>query len=111
VGLMRQGAHVVMACRNMTACSEVQQRLSSQIPQGTCSCQRIELDKFDTVRAFAAALRQQLRKEGRSLKVLVNNAGGPAVGRGSLVCMNNCKGCMLRSCACWWACCRRQLLA
>lgn len=107
---MRKGAHVVMACRNMAACSEVQQQLSSQIPQGTCSCQRIELDKFDTVRAFAAALRQQLQQEGRSLKVLVNNAGARAAGQDSMPCKMHYKG--LHAVPMHMpVCCRDELLA
>lgn len=42
-GLMKEGAHVVMACRNMTSCEAVKQQLEQQAAQGTCECSKYEL--------------------------------------------------------------------
>jgi hypothetical protein len=77
-GLMARGAHVVMACRNMEACARVQRELQQQQPAGSCSCQYLDLEKAGTVRAFAEQLQQELGRQGRPLRVLVNNAGAGA---------------------------------
>jgi retinol dehydrogenase-13 len=73
---MARGARVVMACRNMESCARVQRELQQQQPAGSCSCLHLDLEKTGTVRAFAEQLQQELSRQGRSLKVLVNNAGG-----------------------------------
>lgn len=79
-GLMAKGHHVVLACRNMDACERVAQELRAAHPQGACECSRIDLEDVRSVKAFASRHRAALRKQGRPLNVLVNNAGimGPA---------------------------------
>eukprot|EP00775_Hariotina_reticulata_P010478 gene10478-10637_t len=81
-GLMAQGAHVVMACRNMDACLEAQQQLERQEPTGSCQCCRLDLSSLQSVRAFAEKQAQELQRREQAVSVLVNNAGVMGVSSG-----------------------------
>uniref|UniRef100_A0A383WIR5 Uncharacterized protein n=1 Tax=Tetradesmus obliquus TaxID=3088 RepID=A0A383WIR5_TETOB len=81
-GLMAKGAHVVMACRNMDACSVAQQELHQRQLPGTCQCSRLDLADLQSVRSFAKQQQQELQSSKQPLRVLVNNAGVMGVGPG-----------------------------
>jgi WW domain-containing oxidoreductase len=67
------GAHVVMACRSVSAGQDVAETLRKSLPSDAGSFEVMALDLADlaSVRAFAEAF----SKSGRSLDLLVNNAG------------------------------------
>ncbi len=71
---MARGAHVVMACRDTASCEAAVADIRKAGGSGTCECAKLDLADVSSVRAFAAALAQQLGQ--RKLAVLVNNAGG-----------------------------------
>lgn len=41
-GLMQEGSHVVMACRNMQQCEAAKAELSQRQLNGTCECSRCD---------------------------------------------------------------------
>ncbi|KAF6263641.1 NAD(P)-binding protein [Scenedesmus sp. NREL 46B-D3] len=79
---MAEGAHVVMACRNMEACSLTQQELQQRQLPGTCQCCRLDLADLESVRSFAKQQQEELQSSKQPLQVLVNNAGVMGLGPG-----------------------------
>lgn len=69
--LVRHGAHVVMACRNMTAAERAQSTIAGDDGSGTTEIVELDLSDLDSVARCAAGL----LKDGRSIDTLVNNAG------------------------------------
>lgn len=67
--LVRQGAHVVAACRRVNAGKEAVEPLASQ--RGSVEVMEIDLNSLDSVRRFAA----QFKSSHDRLDGLVNNAG------------------------------------
>jgi len=41
-GIMEQGGHVVMACRNMVQCNQAQSELEQRRMPGSCECSRYD---------------------------------------------------------------------
>ncbi|EFJ41656.1 hypothetical protein VOLCADRAFT_119651, partial [Volvox carteri f. nagariensis] len=95
-GLMRRGAHVVMACRNMATCEEAAAALRAEGLAGSCACRAIDLElrvgprcpypqDFSSIRAFVRQQSTELSAgtatpgrgpgQPRHVDVLVNNAG------------------------------------
>ena len=75
-GLLKQGKHVVMACRNMQACEAARAELLQAHQQASAECQQLDLADAESIRSFAARTKQQLAAQGRrQVSVLVNNAG------------------------------------
>uniref|UniRef100_A0A061R0Z7 Retinol dehydrogenase 13-like n=1 Tax=Tetraselmis sp. GSL018 TaxID=582737 RepID=A0A061R0Z7_9CHLO len=73
-GLMSQGAHVFLACRDLEKCGQAKADLDSRGSRGSCECRKLDLCCFSSVREFAHNMRKEKRVK-RGLKVLVNNAG------------------------------------
>lgn len=67
--LVRQGAHVVAACRRVTAGKEAVKHLSGE--RGSIEVMELDLNSLASVRRFAAAMKDKQNK----LHGLVNNAG------------------------------------
>lgn len=67
--LVRQGAHVIAACRRVTAGEEATKHLSSE--QGSVEVMELDLNSLTSVRRFVATMKD---KQDR-LHGLVNNAG------------------------------------
>jgi NAD(P)-dependent dehydrogenase (short-subunit alcohol dehydrogenase family) len=67
------GAHVVLACRSVTAGEEVAAKLRAELPEdaGELEVAALELADLESVRAFT----KRFLASGRRLDVLVNNAG------------------------------------
>ncbi len=88
-GLMAQGAHVVMACRNGQLCGEAASQLRALGLPGRCECRHLDLLDHASIRSFVQQLeRGSPFKEPRccggtcagkapirNVHVLVNNAG------------------------------------
>jgi len=68
-GLAARGARVVLACRNVKQAQEVANEIESA--GGRAEVMELDLQSFDSVRRFAAALAAKFPK----LDILVNNAG------------------------------------
>lgn len=113
-GLMQEpGSHVVMACRNMQQCEVAKAEFKARGLPGTCECSRcvspcsfscsttllyrdgltaangfdscrLDLSDQQSIRDFAAEQGSRLKKQHQPLDVLVNNAGQPDPGAGSL---------------------------
>ncbi|HTB21292.1 MAG TPA: SDR family NAD(P)-dependent oxidoreductase [bacterium] len=71
-GLARQGATVVMACRNAEKAGAVREELARDSGNRDLSVMLLDLASLASVRAFAAAC----LKAHPSIDILVNNAGG-----------------------------------
>lgn len=71
LNLARQGAHVVMACRDAGRTAKAMDEIKAIVPHARLSFQAMNLARLDNVRAGAAEL---LGKHAR-IDLLVNNAG------------------------------------
>lgn len=67
----RKGAHVVMACRNMSKAEAALGELQRELPQATFEIMQLDLASQKSVHAFAEAFNAKFER----LDVLVNNAG------------------------------------
>ena len=67
------GANVVLACRDLSSGEAVASHLRAELPQnaGRLEVDPLELADLDSVRAF----KERFRVSGRSLDILINNAG------------------------------------
>eukprot|EP00884_Botryococcus_braunii_P014523 jgi/Botrbrau1/23071/Bobra.0243s0012.1 len=74
-GLRAHGAHVIMACRDIGRCEAAMAELDERRLPGSAECRQVDVGDFQSVRRFAVDLRKQLQRKGRSIRVLVNNAG------------------------------------
>ena len=77
LGLARQGARVVLACRNPAKAEAVRAALAAESGNKDLEVQVLDVASLASVRAFAAAF----LASGRPLDVLVNNAGGWSMDR------------------------------
>ena len=71
--LARHGATVIMACRNQEKATAAADEIRAEVPTADLELGRLDLSDLASVRAFAESL------DGRTLDVLVNNAGLMAV--------------------------------
>jgi NAD(P)-dependent dehydrogenase (short-subunit alcohol dehydrogenase family) len=69
--LVRKGALVILAVRNIEAGTAAVERIKSEIPNAQCEAMHLDLSSLASVRSFAHAFRQQHQK----LDLLINNAG------------------------------------
>lgn len=69
--LARQGAHVVMACRDKARAMQAMDAIRAEVPDARLSFQALDLASLDKVRACAAALAAAHPR----IDLLVNNAG------------------------------------
>ena len=69
--VVRQGAHVIMACRREDAANTKAQIIMAESPKGTVEVMQLDLGDLSSVRVFA---KKYLEKYPR-LDALVNNAG------------------------------------
>ena len=53
------GAHVVMACRNMTSASECKDNILKERPQATVEVMEIDLSSLSSVKNFADQYKQK----------------------------------------------------
>ena len=69
--LARQGAHVIMAARDLEKGRMAQARILATRPRGSTELRQLDLADLDEVKAFA----HRLLDEHKPIDVLVNNAG------------------------------------
>ena len=69
--LARKGATVVMAARSMEKGQAAVDRITAEIPGAAIELRQLDLGSLDSVRAFAA----QVREEHERVDILLNNAG------------------------------------
>lgn len=67
--LARQGAHVVLACRNPDRAADAAARLRGEVPTALITARNLDLADLESVRAFAEAW------GNNRLDILINNAG------------------------------------
>jgi NAD(P)-dependent dehydrogenase (short-subunit alcohol dehydrogenase family) len=71
------GATVLMACRNADKAEAAAQRIRDSGVRGSVKVESVDLGDLSTVRAFA----ERINRSGRSVDVLLNNAGVMALDR------------------------------
>jgi NAD(P)-dependent dehydrogenase (short-subunit alcohol dehydrogenase family) len=71
-GLARQGAEVILACRNLMKAESAKQELLVDAPKAKISVMQVDLSRLASIRAFAKAFSDKYPQ----LDILVNNAGG-----------------------------------
>ncbi|MBH23232.1 MAG: short-chain dehydrogenase [Myxococcales bacterium] len=69
--LAREGAHVVLACRNQAKGRDALQRLQRELPDAQLELGSLDLADLASIRAFAAHVRETHER----LDLLINNAG------------------------------------
>ncbi|XP_055531095.1 retinol dehydrogenase 13-like [Wyeomyia smithii] len=69
--LARRGAHVYMACRDMTRCETARQEVVLETKNANVYCRQCDLSSLQSVRKFA----EQFKQEQNRLDILINNAG------------------------------------
>ncbi|MGV1036791.1 MAG: oxidoreductase [Candidatus Nanopelagicales bacterium] len=69
--LVRHGAHVVLACRNVTAAEQAQTTIAGDGSSGSTEIVELDLSDLNSVTRFAAGL----LNDGTPIDALVNNAG------------------------------------
>ncbi|WP_207652886.1 SDR family oxidoreductase [Anaeromicrobium sediminis] len=67
--LVKQGAHVIMACRRIESAKEVAKSFAAE--RGTVSFEKLDLSDLESVRAFA----ENIKSKHKKIDGLVNNAG------------------------------------
>lgn len=75
--LARNGAHVVMACRNEQRADAARESIESDVPDASLEYRQLDLANLDEIAAFAVGY----RTDHDSLDLLVNNAGVMAIPR------------------------------
>jgi NAD(P)-dependent dehydrogenase (short-subunit alcohol dehydrogenase family) len=74
----RQGAHVVLACRDLDRGGAAATDVRGDVPDASLSVRELDLASLDSVREFAATAEEELD----AIDVLCNNAGVMAIPRG-----------------------------
>lgn len=69
--LAGRGWRLVLAARDAAALAETREQLTADVPGADVAVARLDLADFESVRAFAT----DLRRSGRPLHLLLNNAG------------------------------------
>ncbi|PHU23103.1 Short-chain dehydrogenase TIC 32, chloroplastic [Capsicum chinense] len=73
--LALHGVHVIMAVRNMAAAKDVKEAIVKEIPAAKVDIMELDLSSLASVRKFA----DDFISSGRSLNLLINNAGVMAI--------------------------------
>ena len=71
LALYEYGAHVILACRNLTSAEEAIAKMNLRNGPGTLKAAWLDLSSLQSVRQFA----DKFGKENKSLDLLINNAG------------------------------------
>lgn len=74
-GLAQEGAHVIMACRNMTKAREAHDVIKREMPNASIQVMRLDLASLDSIRTFV----ETFKSEHNKLHLLINNAGVAAL--------------------------------
>lgn len=69
--LSKHGAHVTVACRNLTAGQEAVEKIKKENPDADVELRQLDLASLESVRDFS----NSYRESGRPLHLLINNAG------------------------------------
>lgn len=69
--LLKRGARVILACRNLMKANEVASEFRDEILEADVSVKQLDLCDFDSVRNFAS----EILKEEKKIDILINNAG------------------------------------
>lgn len=69
--LAKRGAHVYMACRNLSKCEEAREEIVVETKNGHIYCRECDLSSFESIRKFV----DEFKKEEKRLDILINNAG------------------------------------
>jgi NAD(P)-dependent dehydrogenase (short-subunit alcohol dehydrogenase family) len=69
--LVRKGARVVLACRNVEKGASAARQIELAVPDAQVEVEALDLGRLDSVRAFA----ERFRAEHHGLDLLINNAG------------------------------------
>lgn len=69
--LARNGAHTVMACRDLEKAEKAVDELRTEVPKAPVELMELDLADLDSVRTFAAAFRESHDR----IDLLINNAG------------------------------------
>ena len=69
-GLLKNGIHVVMACRNLEKANNAKEQILLDLPSSKLEVMIIDLSDFESVRTFA----QNFKSKFQRLDILVNNA-------------------------------------
>lgn len=70
-GLLKNGLHVVMACRNLEKANNAKKQILTELPSSELEVMTIDLSDFESIKAFA----QEFKSKFQRLDILVNNAG------------------------------------
>lgn len=70
-GLLKNGYHVVMACRNLEKANQAEQQILISLPSSSLEVMTIDLSDFDSIKKIA----QEFKSKFQRLDLLVNNAG------------------------------------
>ncbi|MCW8879571.1 MAG: oxidoreductase [Kangiellaceae bacterium] len=70
-GLLKNGFHVVMACRNLEKTNQAKEQILAELPSSKLEVMAIDLSDFESVKAFAGEFKSKFDR----LDILVNNAG------------------------------------
>lgn len=70
-GLVKNGFHVVMACRNLEKSNDAKEQLLTAVPASKLEVMKIDLSDFESVKTFA----QEFKSKFKRLDILINNAG------------------------------------
>lgn len=69
--LVKKGAKVIMACRNLNKANAAKEKIINKVPQADLEVLEIDLSSLESVRNFA----KQFQEKYDRLDVLINNAG------------------------------------
>lgn len=69
--LSRRGAHVIMACRNLTKAEAAKEEISQKVPNAKLDVMEVDLSSLESVQKFADTFKSSYTH----LDVLINNAG------------------------------------
>ncbi|WAR19861.1 RDH13-like protein [Mya arenaria] len=66
-----EGARVIMACRNIDACTAAREEIYDETINPSLECRELNLASSQSIRKFV----DQIKREKRNVDVLINNAG------------------------------------
>ena len=66
-----KGAHVIMACRNVSKANKVKEDILKEVPNASLEIIKLDLSDFNSIEEFS----KELKEKHTSIDVLVNNAG------------------------------------
>ncbi|MCG7587954.1 oxidoreductase [Photobacterium sp. OFAV2-7] len=70
-GLLKNGFHVVMACRSVDKANHAKKQILAELPLSKLDVMSIDLSDFESIKDFA----QEFKAKFQRLDILVNNAG------------------------------------